>query len=166
MGRRKKSEALPPPRFTKEEYEKLVTNGKAIEQYIRKEILPKLPTVIWLEFGNKVNDPNNSSRKFDCHLELSGDTIRGGLNGKHLYFGDLPENLKKWSKMNSLYIDKEERENPPWIDLYDDIYIGAEFLYQLCIEWKDVVKPALNVIADYRNRRIQKSKEVFESFEV
>ena len=53
MGRRKKSEALPPPRFTKEEYEKLVANGKAIEQYIREEILPKLPTVIWLEFEIK-----------------------------------------------------------------------------------------------------------------
>lgn len=137
--------------FAKEEREKLIANGKAIENFIREEIMPKLREPVRIEFGDEVRRGmynENKERKYTLYV---GNTqLHASEGGLSLYFGDLPEYCK---------------EVTGYIDVYENRGYGHEFLNALSLNWRhgEFIKSCLITAVEKQN---EQHKKVFETFEV
>lgn len=137
--------------FTKEEREKLITNGKAIEKFIREEIMPQLREPVRIEFGDEVRRGRyQESRERKYTLIVRHDALIGGQGGLNLYFGDMPSYFKGTCGC---------------IDVYEDRSWGHEFLNKLCLNWRhgEFIKSCLVTAVEKQNKQ---HKKVFETFEV
>lgn len=135
--------------FTKQEYETILKEqGKSIEQYIQTEIQPYMVEEIEIPFGDIVHRGRyDEIKEHEFTLYVRKDEIYGRCGGLTIYF-DLPEYFKGTCGC---------------IDVYNDFGHGGSFLYNLCLNWKRVIKPTLFTQIDAQKR----SREaVLKNFEV
>ena len=134
--------------YTEKEYEEILKpNAKAIEEFIIKKIQPNLTKGIEIPFGDIVyrgRFGDIKENKFILYVEK--DKIFGACGGLTIYF-----NIPNYSK-----------ESYYRIDIYNDWYLGGEFIYNLCSEWK-TIKSKMLEITDMQK---QKRNKVLKNFEI
>ena len=131
--------------FDEKQYEELKVYGKQIEDYIRKEICPKIKYQIMLQVGTEETKMGNPRYK----LIVDKNTIQG-------YSGHL-----------GICFNKEDMSKEIGRDdyVYDSWNYGANYLYQLCSNWKDgtnIKQQLLNAVAKFESEK----GKVFENFSV
>lgn len=137
--------------FTKEEREKLIANGKAIEKFIREEIMPHLREPVMIEFGDEVRRGRyQESREREYTLTVANGRLGASYGGLSLYFGDMPIYFKGMTGC---------------IDIYEDKSWGHEFLNALSLNWRhgEFIRSCLITAVEKQN---EQHKKVFETFEV
>lgn len=110
--------------FTKEEREKLITNGKAIEKFIREEIMPKLRDTVKVGFGDADHDYSlwvtnrelgitcrDLSLSFEEHINQSGETSLYNLGHGHAALYALSLNWRHGEFIKSSLITAVEKQN-------------------------------------------------------
>ena len=131
--------------FTNEQYEELKTYGKQIEDFIRSEICPKAYTDIMLQIGTETSKLGNP------RYRLIVD--RYGIRG---YSGHLGIQFIK-----ELVSSECGRD----VYVYDSWNYGAEYLYQLCSNWKSGTNVKQKLIDAIDAQPIKKGR-VFADFTV
>ena len=103
--------------FTDEQYKELKVYGKQIEEYIRKEIIPYVKYTECLEIGTEKTKLGNAQYTL--------------IIDKHHFVG--------YSGHLGICFKEEERSREIGRDVYvyDSWNYGAEYLYQLCSNWKN-----------------------------
>ncbi|MBQ3543480.1 MAG: hypothetical protein IJA34_00585 [Lachnospiraceae bacterium] len=131
--------------FTDEQYKELKDYGKQIEEFIRNEICSKIQTQIVLPVGTETTKLGNP--KFRLIVDK---------NNIHGYSGNL-----------GICFKEEDRSDESGRDvyIYDSWNYGAEYLYQLCLNWKDgtnIKQALMNVV---EKQKVESGK-VFNKFTV
>lgn len=131
--------------FTDEQYKELKDYGKQIEEFIRNEICSKIQTQIVLPVGTETTKLGNP--KFRLIVDKSNI---------HGYSGNLGICFKEEDRSNEIGRD---------VYVYDSWNYGAEYLYQLCLNWKNgtnIKQALMNVV---EKQKVESGK-VFNKFTV
>ncbi len=131
--------------FTTEQYEELKNYGKQIEEFIKKEICSQTNTYIYIPIGNEKTKLGNPQ----YNLYIDKKTIRGksGHLGICFNINDMSEEIGR-----DVYI-------------YDSWNYGAEYLYQLCLNWKNgtnIKQQLINII----KKQESESGKLFDNFTI
>lgn len=131
--------------FTNEQYEELKVYGKQIEEYIRKEIIPYVKYTECLEIGTEKTKLGNAQYTL--------------IIGKHCLVG--------YSGHLGICFKEENRSNECGRDVYvyDSWNYGAEYLYQLCSNWKNGTNIKQRLISMVDKSKAESGK-VFSNFTV
>lgn len=135
-------------KFTNEQVTKLHSNGRAMEMYIKTEIMPCLKDEIEVAFGDIVSRGRYGEiREKDYTLYVRKDKVWCRQGGLGIMFD----------------IEDYQRGVCGWIDLWDKKDGWAlDCLYNLSLHWSDIKAKLNNYV------RNQKSKDtaVFDDFAI
>ena len=135
-------------RFTREEYtEKLIPQGKKIEEFVKNEVQPYLTEEIKVSFGEIVERGRyNEIREHQFSIYVSKNELVGTCGGLSILF-DMRDDQKGVCGL---------------IDVWDNYGHGGEFLFELCLNWQTIKRKLLNGVEDQKKKR----SEVFDNFQV
>lgn len=110
--------------FTKEEREKLIANGKAIEKFILKEIMPNLRDTVRVDFGDRSNPytlcvaknelsitHGNLSLSFEDHIYQTGEVSLYSPSHGHAALYVMSLNWRHGEFIRSCLITAVEKQN-------------------------------------------------------
>ena len=135
-------------KFTRKEYvERLIPQGKSIEEFIKKEIQPYLFEEVVINFGDIVRRGRyNEIKEHEFSLYVRNDSIVGTCGGLSLLF-----------KMEDY-----QKGVCGWVDIYNDYSYGGDFIYELCLNWQSIKRELLNNINSQKASR----NNVFNNFRI
>lgn len=136
-------------RFTKEQAEKLCNNGRAMEEYIKTEIIPHLTDRVEVEFGDMVTRGRYSEiRERDYCLIVRNDGIIVKQGGLRIMFD----------------IKEYDRGSIGCIDIWDKADgFALDCLYNLSLNWTGGARIKFVLNNHIQNQR-NKDAQVFDSF--
>lgn len=118
--------------FTKEEREKLIANGKAIEKFIREEIMPNLRDKVEVDFGDVDHDyslwvTNRElgmtcgylSLSFEEHIDRQGEVSLYNPGHGHVALYALSLNWRHGEFIRSCLVTAVEKQNEQHKKVFD-----------------------------------------------